>query len=51
MKDVRIFNKDELLVFIINECSNNCNYKVTVELDEDGCWLNKFAIEGINKEE
>ena len=37
-------SKETLLVYLINELSSG-NYKVTTDLDEEGCWVGRIHIE------
>lgn len=41
----QVFDKNTLLIYLTNELSPNCNYKVETELTPDGCWKGKIIIE------
>lgn len=44
MEDILFLDKDTLLVYLINELSPNVSYKVTIILDNNGCWTPKINI-------
>lgn len=43
-----ILSKETLLVYLINELSSG-NYKVTTDLDEEGCWIGRIHIEACHE--
>ena len=45
MEREQIFDKNTLLVYLINELSPQKNYKVRTVLSSSGCWTGKVIIE------
>lgn len=45
MEREQIFDKNTLLVYLINELSPYINYKVNTILTPNGCWSGKIIIE------
>ena len=43
MEDKKIYSKETLLVYLINELSNG-NFEVITHLDGEGCWLGHIEI-------
>lgn len=50
MNRVEIYDKNTLLVYLINELSDQCNYRVTTVLNKDECWTGKVIIEETTQE-
>ena len=40
----QIFDKNTLLVYLLNELSDDMNYEVETILTPDGCWTGKVKI-------
>jgi hypothetical protein len=51
MKKVQLFDKNTLLVYLINELSAKQTWEVTTILDDDGCWTGQVLIKELGSEE
>jgi hypothetical protein len=45
----QIFDKQTLLVYLINELSDNFNYEVDTKLTPEGCWSGEVVIKEKHK--
>ena len=50
MKNTKIYSKETLLVYLINELSNG-NFEVITHLDGNGCWTGHIEIKTSHNEE
>ena len=49
MENTMVLSKDILMLFLRKELNGACNHRVTVQLDEGGCWTGHFIIEETNE--